>query len=113
MHLFFPFAFETLGPTNHAGCRISAVTEDSCEHLSVTLQHFNAISLTLLTTKPSHSTEAIYLNFSDFRNWVLRVINNNNKTTSQKFYRLTAISCINVSIGKHVLNVQQINYFSN
>jgi hypothetical protein len=58
-HLFFPLAFETLGPINQSGHdfisalghRISAVTDDPREtsflyqRLSIALQRFNAISL--------------------------------------------------------------------
>jgi hypothetical protein len=56
-HLFFPLAFETMGPINRAGQefiselghRISASTEDPREtcflfqRLSVTIQRFNAV----------------------------------------------------------------------
>ena len=76
-HLFFPLAFETLGPINQAGQdfisalgrRISTVTDDPREtsflyqRLSISLQRFNAISLsnsfcldhTGLATQPRHT----------------------------------------------------------
>ncbi|HSN23925.1 MAG TPA: hypothetical protein VLS45_07110, partial [Methylomicrobium sp.] len=74
-HLFFPLAFETLGPINQEGQeflsdlgrRISAITEDPREtsflyqRLSIALQRFNAISLTHsfdnndLATRPEHT----------------------------------------------------------
>ena len=76
-HLFFPLAFETLGPINQAGHdfisalghRIFSVTDDPREtsflyqRLSIALQRFNAISLsnsfcldhTNLATQPKHT----------------------------------------------------------
>jgi hypothetical protein len=76
-HLFFPLAFETMGPINEVGQdfiseighRITSVTEDPREasflfqRLSVALQRFNSICLsnsfchdnTDFTTRPKHT----------------------------------------------------------
>ena len=76
-HLFFPLAFETMGPINAAGHafiseighRITSVTDDPREtsflyqRLSIALQRFNSACLsnsfcfdnTDLTTRPKHT----------------------------------------------------------